>query len=1791
MKKFYLIKQILSVVALTLCFNAKAQFTSVTNQTANALVQTLVGGGITFSNATLVCGAQANGKFTNVNTTLVGIDSGIVLTSGTAVNIGSPAGTFLSAFTGTGGDAQLQVLAGGATMGDVCKLEFDFIPAGDSIKFNYVFASEEYPGFWCSGFADVFGFFINGPGITGTPNIALVPGTTIPVGVNTVNGSTSPGFSCTQYGPGSPFTQYYINNGASTTIAYGGMTHVFTALAQVIPCSTYHLKLAICDGGDTSYDSGVFLKQGSLYSTPITVNPQGGSLNGINALTVPHPYAVRNCLSGSFKFQRAQATPLPHTINYIIGGSAVNGVDYLMIPSSVTIPANQTQASVVINPVAPPYGTDSVILYILNSYNCGINNIIDSVKLYIYDSLQAKILTNDTTICAGQSKQLLAYGDPLFSYSWAPPTYLNNPNIKNPIATPPSTITYVLTATLPGSSCPPVHDVVTITVPQLTTQPTSNSPVCVGQTLSLFAPTGLPVGTTYSWSGPAGWTSNLQNPTRPNATLAFGGTYTLNVTSNGCAFAPVTLNVVINPLPTAAPSSNTPVCVGQPINLFANPGAGTGITYAWTGPNTFTSNLQNPVITPATPANAGIYFLTVTQNGCVTSGLFTFVVIGNAPPTPVAGNNGPVCVGSPINLTANTIPNATYSWTGPNSFTSNLEDPTINPSTLLSAGTYSVTVTTTGCASLPGTTTVVVTPSPVITNMTFTNPSGCNSNTGSITFNITPNGTYNITYQKNSINQTATGTASGGTLTIPNLGAGAYTNFTFTINGCSATYPGPITLVDPAAPPTPTAGGNSPICAGQDILLTSVLVPGAVYSWTGPNNFTSNLQNPTITGATPIQSGNYTVVANVNGCPSAASTVNIVVNPVPATPNTSAANTPVCSGNPLNLTGSPSTPGASWNWTGPGAWSSTQQNPTINPATPANSGNYTVTANIGNCVSQPYTFAVVVNPTPSITQTHTNPSACGLADGSITLNGLTNPGTYTVTYTKNSAAQTPVTVTIPGPAVISNLTAGSYGSIIATLNGCPSNTLGPVLLVDPNAPVTPNASNSGPICAGQSATLTASPAVPGVLYIWTGPNGFTDTADVTTATNILTTSTYSVVANLNGCNSTPATTTVQVNPAPATPTATVNNPICEGDVITLAGGSTVPGAVYNWSGPNGYSATGQVQTIPNADPSLDGAYLLYITAPGVPCNSLSDTVDVVVTPTPAAPLTTDIEVCQYDIVQLTAQGQNLLWYTTAIGGTGVPTMTANTTNVIPTTYYVSQSINSCEGPRAPLTVTVKPQPVPPTVQANYTFCQYDTTATPLTAQGQNLQWYDVATGGSPLPGAPTPNTSIPGPVNYYVTQTDSGCESNRALIEVIIHPKPGLPVVEQITICQDEASPTLNAQGQNLLWYDTSTGGTGTPTAPTPPTNTVGTTDYYVSQTINGCEGDRALIRVTVNPKVVADITIDKDTVCDSYPLLVTFTGIAPTGATYDWSFDGASDVQGTGAGPYTVMWETEGTKTITLTVTNLNCTSTITKTVIVLPTPDPVFNIQPDACLNEKIRVQAGWGQMELPGYNWDFGNAIVTEGTPGTYGPFTLEWNTTGMKVISLSLTNIPCPSLPTYDTINIHHPVAKVMSQSSADICTSDSVMFTAQPGLDYQYEWLPTTYFGEESNSLSMWGVVRKAGYVWLNVTDRWGCKATDSVLLQPKSCCEVFMPNTFTPNGDGKNDVFRMVTQGNHEISVFMIMDRWGKRVFESINQYEAWDGSFNGEAQDMGTYQYYLRFRCADSQEVVEMKGDVILLR
>src|SRR6185369_2263064 len=133
-----------------------------------------------------------------------------------------------------------------------------------------------------------------------------------------------------------------------------------------------------------------------------------------------------------------------------------------------------------------------------------------------------------------------------------------------------------------------------------------------------------------------------------------------------------------------------------------------GATYSWTGPNGFTSSVQNPTRANVTTADAGTYSVTITLNGCASAAGATNVVVNPTPATPIANNGGPYLEGATIQLSTPTVAGATYSWTGPNSFTSSLQTPTRSNATTADAGIYSVTITVSGCPSAAGTTNVVV---------------------------------------------------------------------------------------------------------------------------------------------------------------------------------------------------------------------------------------------------------------------------------------------------------------------------------------------------------------------------------------------------------------------------------------------------------------------------------------------------------------------------------------------------------------------------------------------------------------------------------------------------------------------------------------------------------------------------------------------------------------------------------------------------------------------------------------------------------------------------------------------------------------------------------------------------------------------------------------------------------------------------------------------------------------------------------------------------------------------------
>jgi gliding motility-associated-like protein len=546
-------KKLLLSSLLLISMAAKAQITVTGGFNATQLAETLVGAGVIMMNATLngQCPSEGagtgTGKFNfNGNPSDIGIDSGIVLSSGNALSIANNVSFFSSAtfINGSVGDPDLNALlasSGSSVQSrDACVLEFDFVPAGDTIKFDYVFGSEEYPEFACSGFNDVFGFFISGPGITGNPSIALVPGTNIPVAINSVNmapnGTGNPIGTCNAMGPGSPFGIYYVDNEGlgGANICYDGYTTVLTAIAGVIPCDTYHLKLAIADGGDQSYDSGVFLRAGSLNSTGIKLTPE--STEGGND-DVAH--CIRGCKSGYIKFTRPAARPTPLTVKYLIEGSAVNGVDYQLIADSIVIPANQASVDLEIKPLLVQYPpeVDSVIIKALSPYLCGNGqaNVIDTAVMYIYDSLYVNIPTPPITVCPNTEVEITADIDPTLNFSWSPAALIPDPLPLGLTIHPKPTVStaYTITVSMPGApaTCPSVSRTYFVNVepiPQLRL-PAKDTTICLSDSvdLNVYA-LPLDIDYTYSWS-PA--THLRDNFSANNKFFAPIGDYKLVVTA------------------------------------------------------------------------------------------------------------------------------------------------------------------------------------------------------------------------------------------------------------------------------------------------------------------------------------------------------------------------------------------------------------------------------------------------------------------------------------------------------------------------------------------------------------------------------------------------------------------------------------------------------------------------------------------------------------------------------------------------------------------------------------------------------------------------------------------------------------------------------------------------------------------------------------------------------------------------------------------------------------------------------------------------------------------------------------------------------------------------------------------------------------------------------------------------------------------------------------------------------------------------------------------------------------
>ena len=270
-KNLFLFSCLFLLVFVTISNSAMAISVAPTGD-ADLLVNTILGSGITVFDIDYSGAPSASGTFTGGLSSGIGIENGIVLTSGDATLIDnsndSDGATGDNSFPG---DTDLESLVQETTY-DATVLEFDFQSAGGDLFFNYVFGSEEYNEYTNTQFNDVFAFFLDGE------NIALIPGKTEPVSINTVNGGNPFGtdasnpdlFNNNDLNDGGPFFHF----------EYDGFTDVFVATYLGLTAGDHHIKLAIADSGDQILDSGVFIQAGTFSDTmtPSAPVPESASM-------------------------------------------------------------------------------------------------------------------------------------------------------------------------------------------------------------------------------------------------------------------------------------------------------------------------------------------------------------------------------------------------------------------------------------------------------------------------------------------------------------------------------------------------------------------------------------------------------------------------------------------------------------------------------------------------------------------------------------------------------------------------------------------------------------------------------------------------------------------------------------------------------------------------------------------------------------------------------------------------------------------------------------------------------------------------------------------------------------------------------------------------------------------------------------------------------------------------------------------------------------------------------------------------------------------------------------------------------------------------------------------------------------------------------------------------------------------------------------------------------------------------------------------------------------------------
>ena len=1316
------------------------------------------------------------------------------------------------------------------------------------------------------------------------------------------------------------------------------------------------------------------------------------------------------------------------------------------------------------------------------------------------------------------------------------------------------------------------------------TQPNDQG-LCNGSATSAINFTGSLSGAVYNWTNndpsiglAANGTGDIASFTGINNT-AFPVTATITVTPslNGCTGPAKTFTITISPAPDVAQPANQSLCANSPTASIIFTGSVPGTIYNWTNNNTSiglaasgSGNIAsfNAINNTGVPVMASIIVRPIV-NGCPGPAKI-FAITVNPTPDITQPNSQDLCEGTSttdIHFTG-TMSGAIYSWTNDNpsiGLAANGSGDiasfiTVNNTVLPVIATITVSTSANGCPGTSQTFTITVNPKPDVAQ-----PADQSLCSGSSTAAINFTGTVSNTTYSWTNDNTSTGLAASGNGPIPsftvinNTAVPVTSNITVTplVNGCNGTAKTFAITVNPV--PDVAQPNDQLICNASTTSAINFTgtVTSTSYSWTNSDpsiglaaNGTGNI--PSFTGinntSAPVIS-TITVTPSANGCPGTAITFTITVNPEPDV--NQPANGVFCKNDPVTaivFTGPVS--GTVYNWannnTGIGLAANgigdipsfTAINNTTQPIT----ATITVSANVFGCASPAKVFTITVNPMPAVTQ----PGDLQLCNGATTstVYFATAVTGATFSWTNDNPS---IGLAASGSGDINSFTAinNTNASVIATIsvtataNGCPGTPATFTITVDPTASVSQPADQV--VCNGAlTAAIGFTGPVNGSSFNWINDNtaiglaatGLGDIISFTAINNTNTdiTATVTVTAIANGCPGPAKTFTITVKPS-ADVSQPVNQVLCNGTLTSaISFTGSVSNSTYSWINDN--PAIGLMATGVGTIPSFAA-------------------------------------------------------------------MNPGNTVVI-ATISVTPIANGCPG--TPKTFTIKVNPTPTVAQpADQVLCNGGSTNAITFSglvNGTAYNWSNnnpaiglAATGTGDIASFLATNiTNAVSTATITVEPVANSCPGTDKIFLILVKPSPNVIQPVNQALCNGAATTAIifssTQTGSTFNWINNtpSIGLAASGTGNIASFNAFNTTDTTVTALIsvmasaNGCTGAAKNAAITVNP--TPDVIATNDiNVCLGRTVQLSASGAAQ----YSWSPATGLSCSNC-ANPVTTP--ADSISYLVMGTSAAGCVAYDSVSLRIIKPFELRVGPGDTLCIGESTGLKA----MQANTYLWSPPNGL---NQVNIAEPTATPQVTTLYQVIG-------------YDAYNCFtdtgHILVKVGPRPTvdigADINTSTGAVMTLHSttsnGPIVSYSWTPAAGLSCADCPNPITTVSNNIEYT-LTVKNIYGCFARDNLRLT--AFCrnsQVFIPNAFTPDGDGLNDIL-MVRGTGITIKTFRIFNRWGELVFErkDFNPNDprsGWDGKVRGVPASPDVFVYTAEVVC-DNGIIYTYKGNTTILK